>query len=69
MQMKINKAFFLVLVLMCCGCTVGPKYAKPIITRLPETFKEGGVDWKKSAPQDQCDRGKWWLIFGSINIL
>ncbi|XVN43394.1 MAG: hypothetical protein RCG15_03775 [Candidatus Rickettsia vulgarisii] len=61
MKIKVNKLFLLLF--LCCSCTVGPKYFKPSIDSLPESFKEGGVTWKKSIPQDGCDRGKWWLIF------
>jgi len=43
------------------GCSVGPKYTKPI-AQTPPTYKEMG-NWKPAAPSDDARKGKWWEIF------
>jgi NodT family efflux transporter outer membrane factor (OMF) lipoprotein len=50
------------------GCTVGPKYAKPVVPAPPtDTFKE--LDgWKTAQPSDQTIRGKWWELFGDPQL-
>jgi NodT family efflux transporter outer membrane factor (OMF) lipoprotein len=63
----------LLLVLMC-GCTVGPKYhvpatpAPPAFKELtPEDFKQT-AGWKEAQPQDSALHGKWWEIFGDPEL-
>ena len=43
------------------GCTVGPDYAPPP-TPVPATYKEL-KGWRRAAPNDESDRGLWWLVF------
>jgi NodT family efflux transporter outer membrane factor (OMF) lipoprotein len=43
------------------GCSVGPKYTKPI-AETPPTYKEMG-NWKPAEPSDDARKGKWWEIF------
>ena len=43
------------------GCSVGPKYSKPI-AETPPTYKELG-DWKPAQPSDAALKGNWWEIF------
>jgi NodT family efflux transporter outer membrane factor (OMF) lipoprotein len=66
----------LLLVLMC-GCTVGPKYHVPP-TPAPPAYKEmtpadlqQTEGWKQAQPQDSVLHGKWWEIFGDpqLNVL
>lgn len=50
------------------GCTVGPKYAKPIVPQPPtDQYKELN-GWKTAQPNDQALRGKWWEIFGDPQL-
>jgi NodT family efflux transporter outer membrane factor (OMF) lipoprotein len=50
------------ILLLCCGCAVGPRYSRPT-AEVPPAFKEIPPDWKVAQPQDQIARGKWWQIF------
>jgi NodT family efflux transporter outer membrane factor (OMF) lipoprotein len=56
------------------GCMVGPKYVKPAFPS-PSAFKEAlppnatnTSDWKVANPNDQAERGKWWVIFGDTQL-
>ena len=44
------------------GCSVGPKYAKPL-TPAPPEYKELPENWKSAQPSDQIAKGKWWEVF------
>jgi NodT family efflux transporter outer membrane factor (OMF) lipoprotein len=51
------------------GCSVGPKYLRPVVP-VPSAFKESGPQqapdgtvWKHAQPQDATLRGKWWEIY------
>lgn len=62
------------LILLMCGCTVGPKYhvpptpAPPAFKELtPENFKETD-GWKEAQPQDSAIHGKWWEIFSDPEL-
>jgi NodT family efflux transporter outer membrane factor (OMF) lipoprotein len=62
-------------VALIAGCTVGPNYVRPSV-EAPAAYKEAQVDgtgtvWKRAAPRDDIDRGKWWEIFGDrqLNVL
>jgi NodT family efflux transporter outer membrane factor (OMF) lipoprotein len=44
------------------GCTVGPRYAKPVAPAPPE-YKELPPNWKTAQPNDQMAKGKWWEVF------
>lgn len=66
---KVFSSTFLGIILS--SCTVGPNYVKPPVV-VPPKFKEakngGGVTlnqpkWKPIHPQDELNRGKWWLVF------
>ena len=48
--------------LLLCGCTVGPRYAKPTVPAPPE-YKELPPNWKSAQPSDQVAKGKWWEVF------
>jgi len=43
------------------GCTVGPKYARPVAD-VPADYKEAG-NWKPAQPSDALSKGKWWEIY------
>ncbi len=54
------------IMLLCCAllgaCAVGPDHHTPTIV-VPDAYKEAPAGWKFANPQDDCDRGEWWLIF------
>jgi NodT family efflux transporter outer membrane factor (OMF) lipoprotein len=49
-----------------CGCTVGPKYVRPTV-QTPAAFKEA-ANFKPAQPADQLPKGKWWEIYGDIQL-
>jgi NodT family efflux transporter outer membrane factor (OMF) lipoprotein len=58
------------LLLLCLGCVVGPKYHPPSApSTTAANYKESPVNfkdtqgWKVAAPQEGMLRGKWWEIF------
>jgi NodT family efflux transporter outer membrane factor (OMF) lipoprotein len=48
------------------GCTVGPKYQRPV-AEVPPAYKEVG-DWKPAQPNDQSLSGNWWEIFQDTQL-
>jgi NodT family efflux transporter outer membrane factor (OMF) lipoprotein len=48
------------------GCTVGPKYQRPV-AEVPPAYKEVG-DWKRAQPNDQSLSGNWWEIFQDTQL-
>lgn len=44
------------------ACAVGPDYQRPQID-VPASYKEQSGDWHQAMPQDEKDRGAWWLIY------
>jgi NodT family efflux transporter outer membrane factor (OMF) lipoprotein len=55
--------------LLCSGCTIGPKYQRPVAT-APVALKEmaGNDRWKMATPSDDLLKGKWWEIFGDPQL-
>ena len=55
--------------IFCSSCTIGPKYAKPVVP-APPAFKElaGSDEWKTAAPSDGLLKGKWWEIFNDPQL-
>jgi NodT family efflux transporter outer membrane factor (OMF) lipoprotein len=56
------------------GCTVGPKYQKPV-AQAPQAYKEltpadfSKTDgWKVAQPQDDTLHGKWWKLFNDPQL-
>ncbi len=43
------------------GCSVGPKYVKPV-AQIPASYKEMG-NWKAAEPSDAARKDKWWEVF------
>jgi NodT family efflux transporter outer membrane factor (OMF) lipoprotein len=63
-----------VVLLLLCGCMVGPKYVKPS-TPLAPAYKEANPDasrenanWQVAQPADAAQRGEWWKIFGDEQL-
>src|SRR5208283_4349446 len=54
---------------LCSGCTIGPKYQRPV-AQAPVTFKAmaGNDEWKMATPSDDLLKGKWWEIFGDPQL-
>jgi NodT family efflux transporter outer membrane factor (OMF) lipoprotein len=48
--------------LALAGCTVGPRYAKPMVPAPPE-YKQLPPNWKTAQPSDHIAKGKWWEVF------
>jgi len=55
--------------LLCSGCTIGPKYQRPVAP-TPVALKEMSANdqWKMAAPSDSLPKGKWWEIFGDPQL-
>jgi len=55
--------------LLCSGCTIGPKYQRPVAP-TPVALKElaGNDQWKVATPSDGLIKGKWWEVFGDPQL-
>ena len=55
--------------LLCSGCTIGPKYQRPVAT-TPVALKEmvGNDQWKMATPSDGLLKGKGCEIFGDPQL-
>jgi len=55
--------------LLCSGCTIGPRYQRPV-AQTPPALKEmaGNGQWKMATPSDGLLKGKWWEIFGDPEL-
>ena len=55
--------------LLCSGCTIGPRYQRPV-AQTPPALKEmaGNDQWKMATPSDGLLKGKWWEIFGDPQL-
>jgi NodT family efflux transporter outer membrane factor (OMF) lipoprotein len=55
--------------LLFSGCTIGPRYQRPV-AQAPQALKEmaGNGQWKMAAPSDGLLKGKWWEIFGDPEL-
>lgn len=51
------------LLLLCAGCTVGPRYARPSAPApTPDAWKTQ-PPWQQAAPKDATPKGAWWQVF------
>ncbi len=59
--MKLLKQVFCpcMIVVILCGCTVGPDYKRPEVTSLTPTDWR----WKVAEPKDAIPKGEWWKVF------
>ncbi len=55
--------------IMLAGCTIGPKYERPVV-ETPKTFQELTPEqfkdtdgWKQAEPKETVLRGQWWELF------
>jgi len=55
--------------LLSSGCTIGPKYQRPVAA-TPVALKEmaGNDQWKMATPSDDLLKGKWWELFGDPEL-
>jgi outer membrane protein, multidrug efflux system len=49
------------------GCSLAPHYQRPVLPAPPPTYKEAG-EWKVAAPADTVARGRWWTMFGDVQL-
>jgi NodT family efflux transporter outer membrane factor (OMF) lipoprotein len=65
---RLSKTAILVS-LFSTGCTIGPKYQRPV-AQTPPALKEmaGNDQWKMATPSDGLLKGKWWEIFGDPEL-
>jgi NodT family efflux transporter outer membrane factor (OMF) lipoprotein len=54
---------------LCSGCTIGPKYQRPVAP-APVALKElvDNDQWKMATPSDGLMKGKWWEILGDPQL-
>jgi NodT family efflux transporter outer membrane factor (OMF) lipoprotein len=64
------------LVILLCGCRIGPKYTTPTVPS-PPAFKESSPAaykstlpgaWEPARPQDAVLKGKWWEMFNEPEL-
>src|SRR5882672_6496100 len=48
------------------GCSIGPKYTKPI-AQTPLSYKELG-NWKPAEPSDAARKDNWWEVFNDPEL-
>ncbi len=48
------------------GCTVGPKYQRPVAP-APEAWSTEGP-WRAAAPKDSLPKGAWWEIYNDDQL-
>jgi NodT family efflux transporter outer membrane factor (OMF) lipoprotein len=65
---RLSKTAILVS-LFSTGCTIGPKYQRPV-AQTPPALKEmaGNDQWKMATPSDGLLKGKWWEVFGDPEL-
>jgi NodT family efflux transporter outer membrane factor (OMF) lipoprotein len=61
-QTRVFTGFSSALLVILCGCAVGPRYSRPAAPTPPE-FKETPPNWKVAQPSNQALRGNWWEIY------
>ena len=52
--------------LVALGCTLGPRYSRPIAP-VPPAYKETRA-WKQAQPSEQALGGDWWTIFNDPQL-
>ncbi len=68
--MRAARAWLSIAAMLLAGCTVGPKYERPV-PPTPPTFSEAPPSsfvevngWKPGQPRDDKLRADWWQVFG-----
>jgi NodT family efflux transporter outer membrane factor (OMF) lipoprotein len=50
------------------SCSVGPKYAKPVVPSAPAYSEQPPEGWKTAQPSDAVLKGKWYEIFSDAEL-
>ncbi len=58
---RFSAAAAIVASAMLAGCTVGPKYQRPVAPAPSAWSSEG--PWRAAAPKDGIPKGAWWEVF------
>jgi len=66
MSRPYNAVLFGTALALLGGCMVGPDYKKQKVD-VPLAYKED-AEWKVAQPRDQLPRGKWWELFGDLQL-
>ncbi|CAH1212051.1 putative Outer membrane protein OprM [Candidatus Nitrotoga sp. BS] len=67
MLIKTDYIIYVLAFLSLSGCAVGPDYKRPEVI-APTNYKEEANHWKLAEPRDHAVRGKWWEIYGDIQL-
>lgn len=67
--MNQRRTFIAAAAFLCAGCSIGPRYQRPVAP-APSAFKEvtGNDQWKMATPSDGLIKGKWWEVFGDQQL-
>ncbi|HEX3744994.1 MAG TPA: efflux transporter outer membrane subunit [Bryobacteraceae bacterium] len=67
----MRKAIVPFLALLAAGCSVGPKYQRPVLP-APVAYKEAPPqaykEWHAANPSDSALRGDWWTLFHDSDL-
>lgn len=63
---RVGLAAVLICAAWLCGCTVGPRYKRPV-AQVPDTWKGEGP-WQTAAPKDSIPKGSWWEIYHDTEL-
>ncbi len=55
-------------ILATAGCTVGPRYSRPIAPApAPDAWKTQ-APWEQAAPKDSIPKGSWWAVYHDATL-
>jgi len=73
-QTHFGKILFVILLALCAGCNLAPRYKRPPV-ETPAAFKENsGANntdtniWQVAQPSDDVIRSNWWVMFNDTNL-
>ena len=58
---RLTATVAVIAIAMLAGCTVGPKYQRPV-AQVPAVWSGEGP-WREAAPKDAVPKGAWWEVF------
>ncbi len=58
---RLTAAAAVIIISILAGCTVGPKYQRPVAPAPSAWSSEG--PWREAAPKDALPKGAWWEVF------
>lgn len=65
--MRTGWTISLAVALALGGCSLSPRYDRPVMPAASEAFKEAG-DWQVASPSDTVPRGSWWTMFADRDL-